>query len=247
MVAEKLALSQPLTPRIDTDPATGNRYMRLRDDDGSFAAVGGSVTRRWGNFSGGISYEHGYNYDRFFSQNFSTPNDFDVFLRYGYRPSEHLRITPRVSYATRFDDNWSLERHTLNLKVDVEQRITGRWWLVMTPRLRYYTFYGDDWYRFLARCRYTIGMEGGSSILDRDGSVRACVEARLAEQPDATFAAPGVIVVVNCQSAPESFRSSPSGMRESEPVTVFESTASSGVPSVRSNVSPSMTAANSCR
>ena len=49
------------------------------------------------------------------------------------------------------------------------------------------TFYGDDWYRFLASCRYTIGMEGGASILDRDGSVRACVESRLEEKPAAGF------------------------------------------------------------
>jgi hypothetical protein len=49
------------------------------------------------------------------------------------------------------------------------------------------TFYGDDWYRFLASCRYTIGIEGGASVLDRDGSVRACVDGRLAERADATF------------------------------------------------------------
>ena len=47
------------------------------------------------------------------------------------------------------------------------------------------TFYGDDWYRFLAICRYTIGIEGGASILDRDGSVQACVDAHLARAPDA--------------------------------------------------------------
>jgi transglutaminase-like putative cysteine protease len=34
IAAEKLVLSQPLTPRIDTDPATGNRYMRLRAEPG---------------------------------------------------------------------------------------------------------------------------------------------------------------------------------------------------------------------
>ena len=49
------------------------------------------------------------------------------------------------------------------------------------------TFYGDDWYRFLATCRYTIGIEGGASILDRDGSVQACVDAHLARAPRATF------------------------------------------------------------
>jgi hypothetical protein len=49
------------------------------------------------------------------------------------------------------------------------------------------TFFGDDWYRFLASCRYTIGIEGGASILDRDGSVRAAVDRYLANMPDASF------------------------------------------------------------
>jgi hypothetical protein len=46
------------------------------------------------------------------------------------------------------------------------------------------TFYGDDWYRFLVTCRYTVGIEGGASILDRDGSVQACVDA---QPPGLTF------------------------------------------------------------
>lgn len=49
------------------------------------------------------------------------------------------------------------------------------------------TFFGDDWYRFLASCRYTIGMEGGASLLDRDGSVRAAVDTYLANAPAASF------------------------------------------------------------
>lgn len=32
------------------------------------------------------------------------------------------------------------------------------------------TFHGDDWFRFLARCRYVIGAEGGATILDPKGS-----------------------------------------------------------------------------
>jgi hypothetical protein len=60
------------------------------------------------------------------------------------------------------------------LRVDISSRVED-------------TFYGDAWYRFLASCRFTIGMEGGASVLDRDGSVLACVESRLAKDPDATF------------------------------------------------------------
>ena len=49
------------------------------------------------------------------------------------------------------------------------------------------TLIGDDWMRFLLSCRYTIGVEGGASILDHDGSIRRCCEAVLADRPDATF------------------------------------------------------------
>lgn len=49
------------------------------------------------------------------------------------------------------------------------------------------TLFGDDWLRFLLRCRYTIGVEGGASLLDRDGSLRTSTEAFLAEHPDASF------------------------------------------------------------
>jgi hypothetical protein len=53
---------------------------------------------------------------------------------------------------------------------------------------RAHTLFGDDWYRFLLRCRFTIGVEGGASIHDHDGRVRGCVDAYLAEHPAASFA-----------------------------------------------------------
>jgi hypothetical protein len=46
---------------------------------------------------------------------------------------------------------------------------------------------GGDWVRFLASCRYTVGVEGGASVLDHDGSLRTCCERVLAERPAATF------------------------------------------------------------
>lgn len=46
---------------------------------------------------------------------------------------------------------------------------------------------GDSWFEFLLDCRYTIGTEGGSSVLDRDGSIaeRSC--AYTATHPGASF------------------------------------------------------------
>ena len=50
------------------------------------------------------------------------------------------------------------------------------------------TLLGDAWYRWLASCRWTIGVEGGASVLDRDGSVLACTERLQAERPGIGFA-----------------------------------------------------------
>lgn len=49
------------------------------------------------------------------------------------------------------------------------------------------TIVGDKWYEFLLQCKYTIGVEGGASILDRDGSVRECTDSYLQNKPNATF------------------------------------------------------------
>jgi hypothetical protein len=49
------------------------------------------------------------------------------------------------------------------------------------------TIRGDDWYRFLASCRYTIGVEGGSSVHDPDGLLEAATLRYLAEHPGAPF------------------------------------------------------------
>jgi hypothetical protein len=48
-------------------------------------------------------------------------------------------------------------------------------------------FVGDGWYRFLLRCKYTIGVEGGSSVLDRDGSITKKTEEYLDQHPGASF------------------------------------------------------------
>ncbi len=48
-------------------------------------------------------------------------------------------------------------------------------------------FLGDDWYRFMARCKYMIGVEGGVSMIDPDGSIRENVNAYVAAHPAAGF------------------------------------------------------------
>jgi hypothetical protein len=49
------------------------------------------------------------------------------------------------------------------------------------------TIRGDDWYRFLASCRYTLGVEGGASVHDPDGSLQRATRRYQAEHPNASF------------------------------------------------------------
>ena len=49
------------------------------------------------------------------------------------------------------------------------------------------TFLGDSWYRFLLRCRFALGIEGGASLHDPDGSIDRCVQREIKQNPCATF------------------------------------------------------------
>jgi hypothetical protein len=49
------------------------------------------------------------------------------------------------------------------------------------------TIVGNAWYAFLLRCKYTIGVEGGASILDRDGSIRERTLKFMEQHPEAGF------------------------------------------------------------
>lgn len=49
------------------------------------------------------------------------------------------------------------------------------------------TLHGDRWYRFLFDCKYTIGVEGGASILDRDGKLSRMTTEYVAAHPGASF------------------------------------------------------------
>jgi hypothetical protein len=47
--------------------------------------------------------------------------------------------------------------------------------------------HGDDWYRFLASCKYFLGAEGGATVLDRNGDFMVRTQRYLDEHPDAGF------------------------------------------------------------
>ncbi len=50
------------------------------------------------------------------------------------------------------------------------------------------TFLGDDWFKFMANCKYFIGVEGGSTVIDPDGDIFVKGTEYEKENPNASFA-----------------------------------------------------------
>ena len=75
---------------------------------------------------------------------------------------------------TRIAEEFSRAAPQCDLNIDISQHEED-------------TLYGDDWYRFLQSCKYTIGVEGGASLLDVDGSVHERTAAFLETHSEATF------------------------------------------------------------
>lgn len=61
-----------------------------------------------------------------------------------------------------------------NLRIDISTRKEDTLW-------------ADAWYKFLLRCKYTISVEGGATVLDRDGSIQRRTAEYLAENPESSF------------------------------------------------------------
>ena len=69
----------------------------------------------------------------------------------------------------------------------VERAATARGMRVDISTRASDTLTADDWYRFLASCKYTIGVEGGASVHDADGTVKECSDRYVSMHPDAAL------------------------------------------------------------
>lgn len=93
----------------------------------------------------------------------------------GYRAWRAEPWLGRHGYLkTEIADIFQKKANLFNLKTDISTRDSD-------------TFLGNKWYEFLLRCKYTIGVEGGASILDRDGSFREKTTQFLKSNPNATY------------------------------------------------------------
>lgn len=95
-----------------------------------------------------------------------------------------------IVYRAWHAEPW-LGRHG-RLKVEIGERVRerapahGLTTDIKTHALGEYLL-GDDWWHFLLSGRWTLGVEGGASILDHDGSLMTATRAYVKAHPGATF------------------------------------------------------------
>lgn len=116
----------------------------FRDGDATLASFGANLRKHWGQFTAGVSAEHTY----FFRDNFGTlgmiANDLNFFARYVFRPGPDLRIGSQANVSARWDDALVMQRASYGFRVDIEQRLVDRWWVLFRPRVRYSAYTGDE-------------------------------------------------------------------------------------------------------
>lgn len=75
---------------------------------------------------------------------------------------------------SRIADRFSADAAAYGLQIDISCREEDR-------------LYGEDWIRFMTRCKAMLGVESGASVFDFDGSIQAAVEADLRADPRTDF------------------------------------------------------------
>jgi hypothetical protein len=154
------------TTNLATDVSTSvfangghNQLGSFRDNDNTFASVGGNLVKRWGALSTGISIEHTQYYSGIFGPTSNIANDVNLFAGYRWGPNPDLRITPSVTVTMRVDDAFAVQRYTYGARLEIEQRLSGPWWAFVIPRIRYLDYVGSEAGRRDARLAIVGGLK----------------------------------------------------------------------------------------
>lgn len=101
-----------------------------------------------------------------------TPRDLDL----GYRANPAFFLGRFGLFKSRIAEVFRNEAEAAGLTTDI----------LVSNRFKDF-FWGDAWYEFMLRCKYTIGVEGGASLLDPEGEHREAIARYLSQHPDAAF------------------------------------------------------------
>lgn len=101
----------------------------------------------------------------------SAGRDIDI----GYRAFQAPVWLGKHGYLkTKIADVIALQARAYKLRTDISTKEKD-------------TFHGDHWLNFLLRCKYFIGVEGGSTVFDPDGTIWKKGTEYLALKPNATY------------------------------------------------------------
>ena len=93
----------------------------------------------------------------------------------GYRGSRQPWYFGRLAYEKQeIGDRFLAEGARLGLRMDISSRWEDR-------------YFGRAWYDFLGRCKATLGVESGASIVDFDGEAERTTTEYLRTRPGASF------------------------------------------------------------
>jgi hypothetical protein len=93
----------------------------------------------------------------------------------GYRGSLQPWFFGRLAFEKQeIGDRFLIEGARLGLRMDISSRWEDR-------------YFGAAWYGFLGRCKATLGVESGASIVDFDGDAEHLTAEYLAAHPGASF------------------------------------------------------------
>lgn len=184
----RLSLDGKLVPDLSYSLyASGgfDKYPSRVDADSTFATLGASLTKRFGELRVGASVERNHAFDGIFGPFLYAAHDFTAYTSYLYTDAAKIiRVRPGMSFSRRFSPDASEESYVLSVKVDMERKLAERWWATVTPRLRYQNFLGgtntgreDTIYSISTGLRYSIndyvGLSGSVGYQRRTSNVDA--------------------------------------------------------------------------
>lgn len=136
-----------------------NPLGSFADGDNTLASVGANLVKHWGALRAGISLEHTRYFDDAFGETTNIGNDVNVFASYRWTPNADLQIRSSATLAMRADDAFSVQRYSYGARIDIEQRLSGPWWLVAASRLRHSDYVGGESGRRDTRLAVVAGLK----------------------------------------------------------------------------------------
>jgi hypothetical protein len=146
--------------------ATGGfeKYPSRQDADNTYASLGTSLTKKWGDLALGGYYERNNAFDGIFGRFLYSSNEVGTYGRYSYTDARDVaRLKPGFAISRRFADDPSEDSFVYSFKLDAERKLAEKWWWTVTPRIRRQHFLGgentdrvDTIYSLSTGVRYTI-------------------------------------------------------------------------------------------